>query len=334
MQNPPIYIINLARTPERRFYIQRQLDALNLKYSFVEAIDKHDLVSRENRTKIAKQVDIKASCLESIYQRCRDIGPVACLLSHLKVYNLMIKNNIDVACVLEDDAYLLPTFTNILAESDKVPWDIFMLSSHSAVVGNVSAEFLADKNKILRPFIAYYKLLHYKKYWPQLDPNTRFRIALKAPKHVLLKYVRTIQSYFNNGRDKEGIASRGITSFALEIGALPTHNKSSWHKITSAHYAARPHISSRDQIPISIISCMGYLLKLAAAKKWKKAVIRLAQQPERMDRYAIPGYASRNLEIDHIPRYLYCRGDAELYILIPPCIRAESKYMVYSARFL
>ena len=45
----PIYIISLKRTPERRLYMQRQLDALNLNYQFVEAIDKYDLYSIGNR---------------------------------------------------------------------------------------------------------------------------------------------------------------------------------------------------------------------------------------------------------------------------------------------
>ena len=332
MQNPPIYIINLARTPERRLYMQRQLDAFSLKYSFVEGIDKHDLCSKKNRAQIAKQVDIESSCLETIYKKCRDTGTVACLLSHLKVYNLMIKNSIDIACVLEDDGYLLPTFPKVLAASHKVPWDIFMLSSHSGIVSHICKVFLAEKHKVLGPLIGYYKLLRYKRYWPQLNPYTICQIALKAPKHVFLKYLQTTRQRLYKRNRRPRIAARSATTFAVEIGALPIHDKSTWDKITALHYAAKPYIGQLGRTPINIISCMAYMLKLSAAHSWKQAVIRLSKESEKMSKYAIPGFASKNLEIDHIPRYLYCRGEAELYILVSPCIRAEPKYMTYSSR--
>ena len=333
MSYPTIYIISLRRTPERRLYIQRQLRSLNLNYRFVDAIDKYDLSSRDSRARIAKQVDIGDVCLESIYKNCQDIGPVACLLSHLKVYHLMIKNNIKVACVLEDDSHILPVFPKILTESSKVPWDIFMLSSHSVIVGNIGESFLSNKRKLLRPFIGAYKLMYYRKYWPQLDPYTRRNIVKKIPKHILLKYFRGIKNK-ELGEDKK---DRSQTAFAVEIGALPDHDKSSWYKIAPNHYAANPYINmyhhpSYGQVPISIVSCMAYMLKRSAAIKWKQAVIRLSQEQENISKYATPGYASRKLEIDHIPRYLYYRGEVELYILVLPCIKSAHKYMTYSSR--
>ena len=103
MSYPPIYIINLKRTPERKLYMQRQLDALNLNYRFIEAIDKYDLVSKTYRATIARQLDIPESQMESLYEDhaksristdkelrlARGLGVLGCLLSHVKVYNII-----------------------------------------------------------------------------------------------------------------------------------------------------------------------------------------------------------------------------------------------------
>ena len=136
MSYPPIYVINLKRIPERKLHMQRQLDALNLKYQFIEAVDKYELDSKIGRTVIARQLGISEFNMESLYIACiatkRGTGTLATALSHTKIYNLMIKNNISKACVLEDDAYLLPVFPKILVDAQKVPWDILMLPHYSA----------------------------------------------------------------------------------------------------------------------------------------------------------------------------------------------------------
>ena len=117
----PIYVINLKRNPERRLFIQRQLDALNLNYQFVDAVDKFDLESSEYRARISRILGIDEANLRYKYSkfdkkyRLKGLGHIACLLSHIKTYNLILENNDDIACILEDDAVLLPTFPAILS---------------------------------------------------------------------------------------------------------------------------------------------------------------------------------------------------------------------------
>ena len=114
----PIYIINLSRTPERRLHIQRQLETLSLEYEFVDAIDKYELESKAYRMRIAQQLDIEESTLENKYAAIIDhtktqengSGQLANTLSHIKIYNLMVKKNVGWVCIREDDATLLPTF--------------------------------------------------------------------------------------------------------------------------------------------------------------------------------------------------------------------------------
>ena len=58
---------------------------------------------------------------------------MACLLSHIKFYDLVIQNKHPMACVLEDDAQLLPTFLDILnyEKLSKQNWSILLLSHRS-----------------------------------------------------------------------------------------------------------------------------------------------------------------------------------------------------------
>ena len=137
--NPyPIYVISLKRTPERRLYIQRQLDALNLNYQFVDAIDKRDLKSPQYRAEIADLLGIDRTIVEKrnthyFYDH------FACALSHVKVYNLMAKHNDSAACILEDDARIAADFPEILRATMKTSWDILMLSSQSKTIRYIPA---------------------------------------------------------------------------------------------------------------------------------------------------------------------------------------------------
>ena len=129
MNQIPIYIISLKRTPERRLYMQRQLDSLGLDYQWIDAVDAYDFNESELR-----EVDLKDK-----YQP----AAMACLLSHIKFYDLVIQNKHPMACVLEDDAQLLPTFPDILnyEKLSKKNWGILLLSHHSSMSRKLIQEY-------------------------------------------------------------------------------------------------------------------------------------------------------------------------------------------------
>ena len=142
---PPIYVINLKRTPERGLHIQRQLDALGLEYEFVDVddIDKYEMESKAYRMRIAQSLGIDESLLENKYAAIMDhakteknknwgnanLGSLAIALSHIRIYDSMVKNGIERACILEDDATLLPTFPEVLKIAPELEWDILLLAS-------------------------------------------------------------------------------------------------------------------------------------------------------------------------------------------------------------
>ena len=141
MQTIPIYIISLRRTPERRLHIQRQLDAYNLKYRVIEAVDAYNFQEPE-----LKVLDIENPYQEDNTDRLSTLG---CLLSHIEFYNQVIQNNHKIACVLEDDAKLLPSFLDVL-NSEKLQqkkWGILLLAHQSNIV-----------TKLLRLYYKYAKI--------------------------------------------------------------------------------------------------------------------------------------------------------------------------------
>ena len=272
--------------------MQRQLDALNLNYQFVEGVDKHELHSKEYRAAVAYQIGVDESTLEHLFGN-RKYDKLICQLSHLKVYNLMKKHKVSRACVLEDDGYLMPVFPKILAASQEAPWDILMLSHQSWSTSlNVFGSYpktLSDAYTIL------YKLMRYKKYYPQLNSYTMRRMIWGAVKIFL-------QKTFHLDRKHD---------YWFTIGAIPDSEKSFWHKITSKHYIAKPSLSN-DMVG----SGMGYMLTLPMAIKWKEEVLR------------------NNKHIDFIPYilYRYTKEEIDLRILVPPCVLIIRKYITYSAR--
>ena len=131
MQTIPIYIISLRRTPERRLNIQRQLDAYNLKYQVIEAVDAYNF----------QEAELKVLDIENPHQvhSVNSLSALGCLLSHIKFYDEVIQNNHKIACVLEDDAQLLPSFLSIL-NSEKLQqkkWEILLLAHQSETVSDL-----------------------------------------------------------------------------------------------------------------------------------------------------------------------------------------------------
>ena len=170
--------------------------------------------------------------MESLYNHPNCVPRIsvfACFLSHIKVYNLIIQNNIPYACVLEDDGDILPVFPKILTAAQKVPWDILMLSSQTNFILDILPELYFLKFRI------FYKLVHYRKYYPQLNPFTVRLLILKTLKFILQrlrnKMLKTIlpklqPKYITIHQNWQAI----IWHMACEIGGLPSKDKLTWRK--------------------------------------------------------------------------------------------------------
>lgn len=107
---PPTFVINLARQVERRRRMHALVTAAGVEPIFVEAVDGSKLSSSDllpwRRTE-------KRALLNA--------GEVGCLLSHVSVWERIVREGIDHAIVLEDDLVIAPTFRQILLRIGELP---------------------------------------------------------------------------------------------------------------------------------------------------------------------------------------------------------------------
>ncbi len=325
MSVPPIYVINLERTPERKLYIQRQLDALGLSCCFVNAIDKYELHSKDYRREIARYLDIEEDIMEYKYKTLKDRGfPV--MLSHIKAHHSMVENNIPAACILEDDSYLLTSFPEVLASAMKRPWDILKLSSYGKTPNKIMVNLFKSYSPPMRMRIhnSLIDIVNYKKNYPSLRPYTAYLAALG----VIECYFDVVGNYlYFNTRYGKFLKKKYAKTKRINIDEPGTHfwlpryyssgmgtplsrNKASWHKITAKHYIANPAEATG--------SGTAYMIRLSTV-----AIIKqVAMDP--------------NLPIQHIdaiPWILYRHKGIKFFICSPPCVKFTYQYLINSVRY-
>jgi glycosyl transferase family 25 len=111
MTQIPVFVISLKTSTERRNIITKRLKELNIKFEFFNATDGRDLPQKEI-------LEIQNECKDLMRVRGfpMQAGEIGCSLSHKAVYEKIIKENIDYACILEDDAILTPEFVNCIKQ--------------------------------------------------------------------------------------------------------------------------------------------------------------------------------------------------------------------------
>ncbi len=128
---PPVYVVNMRQSEERRRSIENQLTREKVFYGFVDAVDgvklgeevtdnyneiKREYASSEQDMMVRlhhfvvpkKRKKIKVE--KAMLPRPLTAGEVGCFLSHMKIYSHMIHENNPFAVILEDDAQLMPGF--------------------------------------------------------------------------------------------------------------------------------------------------------------------------------------------------------------------------------
>ena len=101
-----VYVINLARSIDRRAHVTSELRKTGLAYEIVTAVDGRD-VDLQDQTTIAPALLAKNDF---------PAGTAGCALSHLRVYEQVIAGGLDHALVLEDDVRLPADLKDIIDE--------------------------------------------------------------------------------------------------------------------------------------------------------------------------------------------------------------------------
>ena len=99
----PVYVINLARSPERRAFMAEGLARAGVTPQFVAAVDGRDCRSKRPPP------------------RGLSIGEAALVLSHRKAWRRFLAGNAAFAVVLEDDVHLGQDFAALLGADWRAP---------------------------------------------------------------------------------------------------------------------------------------------------------------------------------------------------------------------
>jgi len=111
-----IFVISLEKSLDRRALIQNEMDRLDLHFSFFKAVD--GAVINPNFQKQMEKLRYQA--YKNI-SKLRDLievvpGEVGCALSHIKIYSHIVKNNIPIALILEDDSEINADLKKIIQD--------------------------------------------------------------------------------------------------------------------------------------------------------------------------------------------------------------------------
>ncbi|WP_428462800.1 glycosyltransferase family 25 protein [Photobacterium kagoshimensis] len=103
---PPIIVISLKWSLERRESVTRQMEKYGLDFTFFDAVDGSTL-------DINNEIFDHNYCSKT-FNHPMNKGEYACAFSHVKAYEYIVKNNIDKAIILEDDIIINSEFKNII----------------------------------------------------------------------------------------------------------------------------------------------------------------------------------------------------------------------------
>jgi glycosyl transferase, family 25 len=124
MSIPPIFLINLDRSPERLALMQSQADTLGLEVERVPAIDG---TRQLPGWMVAQFIDGCGQVRGGLSE-----GEVGCYASHLLVFSKIVERRLEAAIVLEDDAVLDEDFERAACAAVRAApagWDCIHLST-------------------------------------------------------------------------------------------------------------------------------------------------------------------------------------------------------------
>lgn len=124
-----IFLINLDKNSDRLVSFDAQMKAYGLSYERISAVYGKTMDPKEKARAVRR---FRWWCAVG---RLPHDGEIGCALSHGIFYRKMIAERLPVACVFEDDAYLVPSVKRALEYVEKVADpdkpQVFMLSNHT-----------------------------------------------------------------------------------------------------------------------------------------------------------------------------------------------------------
>ena len=108
---PKIFIISLINS-QRREFISKRLSDLKLDFEFFDAVYGKDLTEDQ-----LEKIDFDFYPHKFAAKKTLTLGEIGCAMSHIKLYEYIVENNINSAIILEDDAIVSLYFKDIVSDA-------------------------------------------------------------------------------------------------------------------------------------------------------------------------------------------------------------------------
>lgn len=158
---PKIFVINLKRSIQRRDQVIRQMELFGLHYEFVEGVDGSILPN--------KFMDQCRERSNRWYQQDWGIkhsmkpGEIGVALSHYKIYQKIVHENVDFAIIMEDDANFDERFRSFISRRKEIievmkKFDLILL-------GYCTDDLIYNKSALCS-------------YWGRMKISTKFTVGI------------------------------------------------------------------------------------------------------------------------------------------------------------
>ena len=114
MDTPPVFVINLDKSPERMSRIAKRLDELFIPFERISGVYGAELSQEEIAQYYCPKLNKKN------YRRPLGLGEIGCYISHIKAWQTIVDRELSCGLVLEDDIVIeegLAELTKELAKS-------------------------------------------------------------------------------------------------------------------------------------------------------------------------------------------------------------------------
>ena len=138
-----VFVISIKRFTKRRSLIKKMLKRIDLKYEFFEGVDGRSI----------SEIDLKKYSKDSSFKEIgRDLtlGEIGCALSHIKLYEKILKLNIKKALILEDDVIVSPFIKKILNNIHKLPKNWDLINFHTETKQMLFGNYIYKKYQIAK----------------------------------------------------------------------------------------------------------------------------------------------------------------------------------------
>ena len=123
-----VFIVNLKKSIRRRSYMQKLCLNFGISPVFINAVDGNELSDTYINKIYNPEKSIK--CIGRELAK----SEIGCALSHKKIYEIIIKKNIKIALIFEDDIIFNYDLFNIINKLHILPsnWELILLGHHSS----------------------------------------------------------------------------------------------------------------------------------------------------------------------------------------------------------